>query len=286
MPKTTNTIPHHLTVGDGVANAPSTQLHEASYDQWHYPSLFAAEDRHFWFQMRNKVIASLVKQLTPDYQPGYRFLEIGCGNGNVMKELEGVCENGTIIGIDLFADGLRFARSRVSSPLLQADIYATPFKVPFEMVGLFDVLEHLPNDTDILAHVKTMLPPGGRLLITVPAYNSLWSYADQLANHKRRYTRENLTQKLSSAGFRVEYITYYMMGILPLVWFGRKLSNYKLRRSDDPKALERVMFKNELKIRPVVNQILFHVLMQEIRFISRRCLLPFGTSLIAVARRD
>src|SRR5690242_16811988 len=65
---------------ESVSRAP-TPAHDVSYDQSHYPSLFAAEDHHFWFQTRNKVISTLVQQLMVEYPTGYRFLEIGCGNG-------------------------------------------------------------------------------------------------------------------------------------------------------------------------------------------------------------
>jgi SAM-dependent methyltransferase len=282
-----STIPTttYPTADDGVLNSSTASPAEASYDQSHYPSLFAAEDRHFWFKVRNKVIAALTRQLIAEFQPGYRFLEIGCGNGNVLQELEQVCEGGTVIGIDLFSEGLRFARRRVSSPLIQADIYSTPFKVPFEMIGLFDVLEHLPDDIDVLKQVRTMLPNNGALLITVPAYKSLWSYADHHANHKRRYSRLDLEQKLLEAGFKVEYVTYYMMSIVPLVWLGRMLANRALKRSQNPAELERRMFQNELKIRPGMNQFLFQAISQELHFIERRRQLPFGTSLIALARR-
>lgn len=256
-----------------------------SYDRSHFSSLFPAEDGHFWFQARNQLIATLVKQLDKEYQPGYRFLEIGCGNGNVLRELEHVCSNGNVMGMDLFAEGLRFARQRVTVPLVQADIFALPFKTKFEMIGLFDVLEHLQDDTNILSHLHTSLPSGGAVLITVPAYMSLWSYADRLANHKRRYTKETLSDKLRENGFQVSYITYFMMSILPMVWFRRKIANYMIAHSDNPQAVEHELFQNELKIRPIINGALIHLLEQESYFIKSRSQIPFGTSLLTVAHK-
>lgn len=284
MVKTTH-VPTQPTVGalDLITGQP---IPDISYDESHFSSLFDAEDRHFWFQARNHIIAALVKQLVTEYEPGYRFLEIGCGNGNVLRELEQVCTTGTVIGMDLFAEGLQYARQRVAAPLVQADIYAPPFKTQFEMVGLFDVLEHLPDDKQILAHLQTMLPPGGAILITVPAYMSLWSYADRLANHKRRYTREELTEKLAQNGFRAAYVTYYMMSILPIVWFRRKLANYLIARSQTPAALEHDLFQRELKIRPGINKTLASALNQEARLVTRRRVMPFGTSLLALAYRE
>jgi SAM-dependent methyltransferase len=285
MSKPTLSSSPPIAVDDEAVSIVSQSKPDASYDQFHYPFLFAAEDRHFWFQTRNKVISALAQQLMAEYPDGFRFLEIGCGNGNVLKELEAINPNGTIIGMDLFADGLRFARSRVSLPLLQADIFAPPFKVTFELVGMFDVLEHLQHDVDVLAHVRTMVSPGGALILTVPAFKSLWSYADRNANHKRRYGREEMEQKLTQAGFQVEFVSYYMLSVFPFVWLGRKLANRALHLSDNPHELERTMFKNELKIRPLMNKVMFHAVLQEIPLLSRRRRLPFGTSLIAIARR-
>jgi SAM-dependent methyltransferase len=264
---------------------PLTSRDEISYNESHFPSLFAIEDHHFWFQVRNKIISTLVKQLVTEYQPGYRFLEIGCGNGNVLKEVEHDCTEGTVIGMDLFSKGLRFAQRRVSSPLIQADIYNPPFQTQFEMIGLFDVLEHLSDDMNVLSHMHTLLAPNGALLITVPAYMSLWSYADRLANHKWRYTLKELEQKLVQNGFQVSYITYYMASLLPLVWFRRKVANYLINHSDKPMELEQDFFARELRIRPGVNQMLTRLLSQETSLIARRRQLPFGTSLIALARK-
>lgn len=228
---------------------------------------------------------TLVRQLDTAYAPGYRFIEIGCGNGNVLRDLEQVCAHGSVIGLDLFAEGLRYARQRVKAPLVQADIYALPFKTKFEMIGLFDVLEHLDNDGDILAQLRPALTVGGAILLTVPAYNALWSYSDRLADHKRRYTTQSLTEKLTQSGFEVSYISYFMMSILPLVWLSRTLSNYRLAHADDPNALERELFQNELKITPVINDGLTTLLKQEARFVQARKPMPFGTSILALAHK-
>ena len=255
-----------------------------SYDSAHFSALFSAEDAHFWFQARNHIIGTLVQQLDSEYTAGYRFLEIGCGNGNVLRTLEEVCAHGHVMGMDLFAEGLRYARQRVNVPLVQADIYAMPFRVKFEMLGLFDVLEHLPNDTDVLTQLHAALPPNGALLMTVPAYPSLWSYADELANHKRRYTVESMSSALQDTGFQVTYITHFMMSILPLVWVQRKLANYRIAHTDSP-DLGHQIFQDELKITPVVNNVLTSLLKREASFIRRRKPMPFGTSLLVLAHK-
>jgi len=243
--------------------------------------LYAVEDRHFWFRARNAVITSLVKQVVSDLPAGYRVLEVGCGTGNVLRFLSDTCTDGQVIGMDLYLDGLRFARRRVASALVQGDMHHPPFKAQFSLIGLFDVLEHLQNDTQVLRDLHALLAPQGALLLTVPAYMSLWSYFDEESHHVRRYVRRELTQKLNGAGYQVEYLSYYMMSIFPLVWLGRRLSGLNAKNAHDNQQRA----ANELKITPVVNDVLRFILMQEARFIVGRRTLPFGTSLIALARK-
>src|SRR5947207_11114283 len=105
---------------------------------------------------RNQIIAAVVKQLTADLAPGYRVLEVGCGTGNVLRILQRACRNGSVIGMDLFAEGLRYARERTHCPLVQGDLRSPCFGAQFDLIGLFDVLEHVPDDTHVLRDLHTM----------------------------------------------------------------------------------------------------------------------------------
>jgi SAM-dependent methyltransferase len=260
-----------------------------SYDPDFFEPLFQAEDRHFWFRARNRVIATLARQITARMEPGYRVLEVGCGDGNVLRVLDAVCGDGTVIGMDLFAEGLRYARLRASCPLVQGDIHASPFGSHFELIGLFDVLEHLPDDMQVLRDIHSMLAPGGALLLTVPAHRSLWSYFDEASHHCRRYEQAELHGKLRRAGYRIEYMSYYMMSIFPLVWLGRRLATLGRRNRNaggrSPEQTHQLAL-DELRVRPGANGALTWVLSLETRLIARRKHLPAGTSLLAVARRE
>ena len=163
-------------------------------------------------------------QLTRPLPPGYRVLEVGCGTGNVLRMLERHCRRGTVVGMDLFAEGLHYARQRTACGLVQGDVRTPPFGAAFDLIGLFDVLEHLPDDRQILADLHRMLVPGGHLLVTVPAHRALWSYFDEAAHHCRRYAAPDLRRKLVAAGYRVDYLTQYMAALFPLVWLGRRLA--------------------------------------------------------------
>jgi SAM-dependent methyltransferase len=257
------------------------------------PSLFerlmAVEDQHFWFVSRNRIIARLVQQLTTPLKPGYQVLEMGCGTGNTLRVLERVCRQGSVIGLDLFPEALHYARQRVSCQLILGDIHEVNFEQPFDLIGLFDVLEHLPDDREILLSLYRWLKPGGTLLLTVPAHPSLWSYFDQASHHCRRYRHRDLTRKLTDTGYQIDFSSLYMASIFPLVWLGRKLAKPLTPKPIAPdqgpdQALESLV-ANDLKIVPGVNDVLTWLLSQEAHWLANRWRLPMGTSLIAIARK-
>ena len=255
------------------------------YDPVYFSPLFEIEARHFWFRARNKMIGSLIEDETRHYPEGYSVLEIGCGTGNVLQLLEKVCRNGCVIGMDLFYEALTFARQRVSCSLVRGDLHASPFAAQFQIVGMFDVLEHLSDDRAVLRDVYAMLAPGGLLFLTVPANPSLWSYFDEASHHARRYLLADLNQKLLETGFQIEQISYYMVSILPLVWAERKLQGKNPPKNVDSEQAAHDMTVNELKIIPGINEILGWLLATETWCLKRKIRLPAGTSLMALARK-
>lgn len=256
-----------------------------SYDPAYFERLFAVEDRHFWFRARNQVLATVIRQITSGLKPGYRVLEVGCGTGNVLGMLNRTCTQGMVLGMDLFVEGLRYARRRTNCALVHGDINASPLRQCFEVVGLFDVLEHLPDDVGVLRMLYEHLVPGGQLVITVPACPSLWSYFDEASHHCRRYSRVDLKQKLIQVGFQVYYVTYFMFSLFPLLWVGRRLSGISRNDREGNGTGADELTHRELEIRPITNAILFHLLAHESYLIARRVHLPIGTSILAVVRR-
>ena len=256
-----------------------------SYDQAWFAQISNVEERHFWFRTRNKVIARIVSRIRAGMAPDFRVLEGGCGTGNVLRVLEQTCPRGMVVGMDLFYEGLNYARQRTSCHLVQGDIIWPPFTKEFDLICLFDVLEHLPDDMHVLLNIRRMLSQDGVLLLAVPADPSLWSYFDEASHHCRRYELAELKSKLVAAGYLVEYITHYMATIFPLVWLGRKLRslNRKQRPSDIYGA--NALASTELRIMPLVNGLLYWLLCVEVSLIARRWRLPVGTSLLAVARK-
>ncbi len=256
----------------------------STYDPGAYENLIAVEERHFWFRARNRAIVAAFESIRTQLPPGYRILEVGCGTGNVLRELQRVAVGGTAVGMDLHQEGLRYARGRVNPALLvRADASLPPFSVKFDVVGLFDVLEHLEHDVDVLVSLRNLLTAEGFLLITVPADPRLWSYFDVGSRHKRRYETSELEKKLVKAGYKVEYITPYMGVLYPVLWIGRRLTGR--RHGETADALDAwTLAKADLRVRPVSGALLGLILEQELRLLRRRRRLPFGASLMAVAR--
>jgi SAM-dependent methyltransferase len=253
---------------------------DSSYDPAYFELLSAIEDQHFWFRTRRAIISSIVKQITAEMKPGYRVLEIGCGTGNVLRVLEDACPDGVVVGMDLFSEGLKYARGQTSCSLVQGDIQALPFGKKFDLIGLFDVLEHIPDDIKALANLRALLADDGFLLLTVPAHQSLWGSFDIFSHHCRRYELNELENKLNQTGYEVEYLTYYMASIFPLVWIERRLKERFDPRSAEDQA------SDEFRIVPVINELLAILLTQETHLIARRKRLPFGTSIVAIAYKN
>ena len=227
-----------------------------------------------------------MKRLTAGLQPGFRVLEVGCGTGNVLRVLDQACPNGAVVGMDLFVEGLKYAQGRTSAALVQGDMHHPPFVNQFDIIGLFDVLEHLRDDEQVLHDLKGMLRENGVLLLTVPAHPGLWSYFDEASHHCRRYQPDELKQKLIETGYDIEYISQYMMSIFPLVWIGRHLSALRRRMfgwQSGPSTV--ILATQELRPVPIINPILSWLLDIERRWLVSGRPLPLGTSLLVVARK-
>ena len=250
------------------------------YDPSFFEQLAQVEDRHFWFRARNRLIFELSRQISRELRPGYLVLEVGCGTGNVLRVLRQACPDAMVVGLELWFDGLRYAQRRSAGSLVQGDVRNCPFGKQFDLVGMFDVLEHLPEEQETLRSLWTLLAPGGRLLLTVPAHQFLWSYFDEAAHHCRRYAADEIREKLMEAGFEVEFLSQFMASIFPIVWAFRKLSGL---RSNAGRA--KTLADEEFRVVPIVNPILTALLNLEARWLAGGHRLPLGTSLVVVARR-
>jgi SAM-dependent methyltransferase len=185
------------------------------FDPDAFDRLASLEQASFWFRSRNRLIAWAVREYFPD---AASLLEIGCGTGFVLAGLERDRPELRLAGAELYAGGLRHAAERTpSADFFQFDARDIPFEAEFDVVGAFDVLEHIDRDEDVLAGMHTAVAPGGGIVVTVPQHGWLWSASDDYAEHKRRYSRAELTSKVTRAGFSVRRATSFVSLLLPLM---------------------------------------------------------------------
>lgn len=246
-----------------------------SYPEDGNESCFTFEDDSFWFRHRNDVIRCLVEQ----YPPGGLIFDVGGGNGYVSAGLERA--GFPTVVVEPGRSGAENACRRGLRSVVNATLEAAQFaSAVADAVGLFDVLEHIEDEADFLASIRQLLKPGGRIYLTVPAFQMLWSNEDTLAGHFRRYTRASLTRVLQAAGFQVEFATYFFC-VLPFpVFFLRSIPS-RLGWRKDP-SLRRS--RQEHVRRGFVGQVLDRVWSGELAWLKRRRWIPLGGSCFAVAR--
>ncbi|MDO8264602.1 MAG: class I SAM-dependent methyltransferase [Gallionella sp.] len=184
-----------------------------------FEQLAALEAQNFWFRARNRLIVWALKRHFPNMQ---HYLEIGCGTGYVLAGVAQAYPLATLVGSEVFSVGLPYAASRVkTAELLQMDARQIPYVEEFDVIGAFDVLEHIEEDEVVLAAMLRALRPGGGVAISVPQHPWLWSMADASARHVRRYKVGELREKVLRAGFKLEFETSFVSLLLPAMLASR-----------------------------------------------------------------
>lgn len=226
-----------LKVEDGiVVLAPALDGTIDGFDPASFATLARAEEGHFWFASRNTLIAWAAKRYAPQ---AHRLLEVGCGSGFVLGALRNSLPQARIAGSELHSAGLAFARERYQTQieLIQMDARDIGLHDVLDVACAFDVLEHIEADEAVIANMAAALVPGGVLLATVPQHPSLWSAADDYAEHKRRYKRGELSRKLEAAGLEVLHEDSFMSLPLPLMMLSRLMERLRPADTTRPDAL-------------------------------------------------
>lgn len=253
--------------------APELAASISGFDPANFSVLAAAENSNFWFRSRNL----LIQQAVNDYFPGARsMLEIGCGTGYVLSGLAAAFPGMRLVGSEALVEGLGFAATRVpQAALVQMDARRIPYTAEFELIGAFDVIEHIEEDEQVLAEIHRALIPGGVALFTVPQHPSLWSKQDEFAGHVRRYSRGELETKLRNAGFRILRSTSFVTLLLPLLYASRRRSNG---------IAEERGGSEELNPPHAVNSLLYGLMSLERALLRVGINLPVGGSRLVIAQ--
>ncbi|HVT11940.1 MAG TPA: methyltransferase domain-containing protein [Fimbriimonadaceae bacterium] len=234
-----------------------------------YTRMFEMEDRYWWFVGRRRIALALFDRFRPK---GDQFLDLGCGTGVVLTELE---SRGKPVGLDMSPLALGFCRKRGLKRLVRGDATAMPLQTGWAAAIIaLDVFEHIEDDGKAFAEAYRSLAPGGILVLSVPAFQSLWGPHDVALMHFRRYTRGELNAKLVKAGFRIERLSYSVFFLFPIVVIVRF---FEKRKKGPAKA-------SLVALPKWINGFLIGIQSVEASLISKLSL-PWGSSLIAVARK-
>lgn len=269
---------HMPTMRDGFLTfAPQLAAQNDGFNPKFFQLMVEVEPEHFWFVSRNRILGDVLRRRMPT--PA-KVLEIGCGTGFVLSGLRRLFPQANLSASDIYTEGLTHATRRVPDAFLfQMDAVHIPFREEFDLIGAFDVLEHIEDDEAVLEQLYLACKSGGGVALTVPQHRWLWSRMDDFAHHKRRYARNELIRKLNCAGFRAEYATSFISLLLPFMLAVRLL------RKPAGAEMEDQMHAAGLRIGKFTNALMSMVMSVERGLLRIGFRLPLGGSLLVVARK-
>jgi trans-aconitate methyltransferase len=245
---------------------------QVPFPKSYFSMLAKAESKHWWFRARNDL---LLWTLRNKVEPFASFLEVGCGTGYVLEAVSRAHPNVNLFGAEFYEEGLAFAKSRTpTASFRQLDATIMDDYNCYDVIGAFDVIEHIADDERVLKNLATALTDNGALIVTVPQHRWLWSDADVQAGHQRRYSRIDLLKKIEKAGLSVVYVTSFVSLLVPLMWCVRVR-----KRNGGYES------KSEFDIPDFLNQILLYVMRIEAGLLRLGLRLPIGGSLLVVAKK-
>ena len=230
------------------------------------------EADHWWFRGRRELLAAMIREL--EIRPEARTLDVGSGTGANLRLL---VELGfeRVSGLDRSEEAIRYCGEKALPPVERGDLCDLPFaEADFDLVIATDVLEHVEDEARAVGELRRVLRPGGRLIVTVPAFQTLWGLQDRVSHHQRRYRRRELEARLREGGLEVGRSFYFNYLLFAPIWLARRV----LR-------LLRIELASENEINTsLVNAVLARIFSWDVRSAPR--LRPaFGVSILALARR-
>ena len=234
-----------------------------------YEQMAELDDRHWWYRARREVLAALIRRET-QLPKDAKILELGCGTGHNLAMLSGF---GHVDGLELDEEARALSEKRLGRKVMSAplpELAGVPDR-QYDLIGAFDVIEHIADDGAALASIAAKLKPTGKFVMTVPAHQWMWSAHDVVNHHKRRYSKRGLKSLVESSPLKLERIGYFNSLLFPVAVAQRAAS--KARGAEDA----------DVTLPPApINTTLEKIFAAE-RYLVGRLPLPPGLSLFAVA---
>jgi 2-polyprenyl-3-methyl-5-hydroxy-6-metoxy-1,4-benzoquinol methylase len=237
-----------------------------------YQRMYETEERHWWFVVRRSILREVIEKEC-GLQAGDTIVDVGCGTGAMLKALQ---PKFRVLGLDASPLAIKYTKNRGIEHVYQGLLEALPStETNIRAALLLDVIEHIDDDAAVLRSVSERLAPDGRIVITVPAFSWLWSAHDEAHHHKRRYDAARLREALERAGLEPLRLTYFNTLLFPLaavrkVLYANKTIDEAQAATDMPAAPLNALFRSIFSLE---------------KAILPKADLPFGVSLLAIARR-
>ena len=233
-----------------------------------YQQMAELDDRHWWYRARRRILAELIRR-EAQLPEGARILEIGCGTGHNLAMLSGF---GHVDGLELDDEARALSEKRLGRKVMRSPLPQLA-RVPknYDLIGAFDVIEHIEDDKAALAAIATKLKPGGKFIMTVPAHPWMWTAHDVANHHKRRYSKRSLRALVEGSPMRLDKIGYFNSFLFPLAVAERAAA--KLRGKDN----------GDVSLPPAALNGALQAVFAAERYVVGRLPLPPGLSLFAVA---
>lgn len=235
-----------------------------------YPVFYNIEKEHWWFSARKTILMDfMTKRLPPS--PTMKLLDVGCGTGALLEEFT---KRFDAHGIDPSQAAVEFCRKRGLMTVKVGMLKQHPVAEKVDIMTLLDVVEHIEDDGQLLLDAYQRITSDGYILITVPAYQWMWSNHDVVLHHKRRYSRESLRVLVKDAGFDIIHLTHFNTILFPLAVVKRLLTRFLHLRERD-----------EYKVPPKLINTLMRSIFALERLVVPGFSIPFGLSLLCLAKK-
>lgn len=241
-------------------------------DQVAYEVESAIETDHWWFVGRRRLFGRMIREL--NLPSGAAVLDVGTSSGTNLRLL-GELGMRNVVGVDSHEEAIKWCDLKGLGKVRLADVCDLPFDdATFDLVLATDIIEHVDDDQRALHEIRRVLKPGGRAIVTVPAFRSLWGMQDEIAHHKRRYRRDEVVTRARQCGFRIEEAFYFNYLLFAPIWLARQIIR-----------ITRPAIKSENAVNNAfINRVLLGVFSFDV-MTARAVKPPFGVSVLALLSR-